>query len=45
MSETSTTKMGYHAGLGGELGLTSLQEGLKLSHEGSMWTTGVTVYF
>jgi hypothetical protein len=80
VSETSTTKMGYHAGLGGELmlgrraalhldyrytfihfgdqgttptsggaipvpGLISLQEKLKLSHEGLMWTTGVVVYF
>lgn len=26
-------------------GTTSLQERLKLSHQGSMWTTGVTVYF
>lgn len=74
---TSTTKMGYHAGVGGELqlgrhaalhvdyrytlihlggsegqagavpipGTTSLQEKLRLSHEGSMWTAGVTVYF
>jgi hypothetical protein len=74
---TSTSKMGYHAGLGGELelgkhatlhvdyrytlihlgqnegqagavpipGTTDLQQKLKLSHEGSMWTMGVTVYF
>lgn len=77
---TSVTKMGYHAGVGGELalgkraalhldyrytflhfgdqatagtqpgalpipGLGSVQEKLKLSHEGSMWTTGLTVYF
>lgn len=26
-------------------GSTALQEKLKLSHQGSMWTTGVTVYF
>lgn len=26
-------------------GLLSLQERLKLSHEGSMWTTGVTFFF
>ena len=26
-------------------GLDGLQERLKLSHQGSMWTTGVTVYF
>jgi len=26
-------------------GTISLQEKLRLSHEGSMWTTGVTVYF
>jgi len=75
---TSTSRMGYHAGLGGELelgrhaalhvdyrytmihlggsdsgspgavpvpGTTSVQEKLKFSHQGSMWTTGVTVYF
>ena len=80
IAETSTTKMGYHAGLGGELmlgrraslhldyrytfihfgaqgttptaggaipvpGTTGLQEQLRLSHEGAMWTTGVVVYF
>jgi opacity protein-like surface antigen len=26
-------------------GSTSIQEKLKLSHQGSMWTTGITVYF
>jgi opacity protein-like surface antigen len=80
LSSTTTSKIGYHAGLGGELqlgnraavhldyrynfihfgaqdgtatspgaipipGLTDLQEKLQLSHEGSMWTTGLTVYF
>jgi hypothetical protein len=77
-STVSTSRTGYHTGLGGELmlgrhaaayldyryifihfnadtpgaagavpipGTTSLQDKLKLSHEGSMWTTGVTVYF
>lgn len=77
---TTTRRVGYHAGLGGEIrvgrhaavhvdyrytfihvgdqedvetspgavplpGLRGLQEKLKLSHEGSMWTTGVTFYF
>jgi len=74
---TRTSKMGYHAGLGGELelghraalhvdyrytfihlgdnggdpgavpipGTITIQEKLKLSHQGSMWTMGVTVYF
>lgn len=75
---TTTRKVGYHAGLGGEIqlgsraalhldyrytfihvgrdegtnsgafplpGLGGLQEKLKLSHDGSMWTTGLTVYF
>jgi hypothetical protein len=74
---TTASKMGYHAGLGGELelgkhatvhvdyrytlihlgdsggqpgavpipGTGTIQEKLKLSHEGSMWTAGVTIYF
>jgi hypothetical protein len=74
----TTRKVGYHAGLGGEVdlgthasihadyrytfinfgdqdesapgalpipGSVGLQEKLKLSHRGSMWTTGVTFYF
>jgi hypothetical protein len=75
----TTSKFGYHAGLGAELqvgrhaalhldyrytlihrgqkegedangavplpGLSSVQQRLKLSHEGSMWTTGLTIYF
>ena len=79
VSSSTTRKVGYHAGVGGELrlarhvglhadyrytfirfgtpaegtsagaipipGLTSLQERLKLSHQGSMWTMGATVYF
>lgn len=77
---TTARKVGYHAGLGGELqvhpravvhldyrytfirlgaqppgttepgaipipGLMALQEKMKLSHEGSMWTTGITFFF
>lgn len=79
LSETSLSKVGYHAGLGTEVKVHSrasihidyrytfirfgdesgnsapgavpmpftqgLQERLKLSHEGSMWTTGVTFNF
>lgn len=80
LSSTTTSRIGYHGGLGGELqlgrraalhldyrytlihfgshdgvttspgalpipGLIALQEELQLSHEGSVWTTGLTVYF
>jgi hypothetical protein len=80
VSSTTTSRIGYHGGLGGELqlgrraalhldyrytlihfgshegvttspgalpipGLIGLQDKLQLSHEGSMWTTGLTVYF
>jgi opacity protein-like surface antigen len=80
LSDESVNRMGYHAGVGGDLRVTSrasvhldyrytfihfgeeeaatgapgaiplpftqgLQEKLRLSHEGSMLTTGVTFYF
>lgn len=80
VTATTTRKIGYHAGLGGELrmgkrvgvhadyrytfirfgavgatptrmgaipvpGTLTFQDRLKLSHEGSMWTGGLTFYF
>jgi hypothetical protein len=78
LESTTTSKTGYHAGLGADLwigrhatvhadyrytfigrggdeeaapgavpipGLGGLQDRLQLSHKGSMWTSGVTVYF
>lgn len=79
LSTATTRKMGYHAGVGGQLrlgthaalhldyrytfirigsqsadaqpgavpipGTQSLQERLKLSHQGSVWTSGLTIYF